>query len=56
MRNTDLSEKFTRLVLKKTKPDLSEDQLRNITDKYADKTLHELHKITLELIPLTTKC
>ena len=40
-----LTEKFERLVIQKTNSRLSEDLLKNITEKFAQKSLSELHDI-----------
>ena len=40
-----LTEKFERLVIQKTNSRVSEDLLKNITEKFAQKSLNELHEI-----------
>lgn len=40
-----LTEKFERLVIQKTHSRLSEDLIKNITEKFAQKSLTELHEI-----------
>jgi hypothetical protein len=44
-----LTEKFERLVIQKTNSRLSEDLLKNITEKFAQKSLSELHDIVGKL-------
>lgn len=45
----DLHERFEKLVLKKSESSLSEAHRRNIADKFANKTLQELHEIAKQL-------
>ena len=40
-----LTEKFERLVIQKANSRLSEDLIKNITEKFAKKSLSELHDI-----------
>jgi hypothetical protein len=44
-----LTEKFERLVIQKTNSRLSEDLIKNITEKFAQKSLSELHDIVCRL-------
>ncbi|MEY3182068.1 MAG: hypothetical protein RLZ35_53 [Pseudomonadota bacterium] len=44
-----LTEKFERLVIQKTDIRLSEDLVKHITEKFAQKSLSELHEIVGKL-------
>lgn len=44
-----LTEKFERLVLRSSLSYLSEDSIKGVTEKFAQKSLNELHELVVAL-------